>query len=148
MSDNFLNLIPVSPSFVPDIIAQNNAKSFLFQRYIDNRIEFITTDKIEFVDQGGNFDTVSCNLCGHALASEVWQTAMDGAFQRQFDDLEFTTPCCNKITSLNDLKYEMPAGFARYIMRIANPQTGLSNDEISKLEGVVGSKLKIVWAHY
>ena len=148
MSDNFLNVIPVNASFVPDITAQYNAKTFLAQRYTDNQMEFITTDKTEFVDQGANFDAVSCNLCGHVLDTEVWQNAMDNAFQNQFKDLQFRTPCCNKVTSLNDLKYEMPAGFARYIMRIANPQTGLSNDEISKLEDVVGTKLKVVWSHY
>jgi len=148
MSDNFLKLIATNPNFIPTDFAQRNAETFLTSRYPNNRIEIITTESVKFVDQGSNFESVACNLCGKTLEIETWQNAMDYAYQNRFEDLHFVTPCCNKTNSLNDLHYTMPAGFARHVMIISNPQNELSKQEISKLEEIVETSLRSIWAHY
>jgi hypothetical protein len=111
-------MIPTNPSYVPDTSEQNKAYNFLVKLYGNANIEFITTDTIEFIDQGENFDSLFCNLCGKTIDIEDWQNAMNKAYTTQFTDLTFITPCCNKKTSLNDLTYHSSAGFARFVMTI------------------------------
>ncbi len=148
MSDTFLRIIPTTPSYVPNENYQRNAVTFLTQLFPGNQIEQEISETIQFIDQGANFESVACNLCGQQLEIEKWQDVMDNAFQNNFDDLKFTTPCCNQITSLNDLDYRMPAGFAKYFLSISNPQRELSRDEISNLKTILDTDIKIVWAHY
>ncbi len=72
---------------------------------MNEQIEFIKTDTIEFIDQEGNFDSVSCNLCGQNIELKNWQNAINKSYDKQFTDLTFVTSCCNKETSLNDLSF-------------------------------------------
>ena len=148
MSSSFIKLIPTDPSFVPVGIAQENVKRFLSQRYTDDQVEFISYEHAEFIDQGQNFESVSCNLCGNKLDIEYWQTTMDEAYEGQFVNLMFATPCCKKKTSLNDLTYEQPAGFARHVICISDPQKALTKDDIEELQNILRTKLRIIWAHY
>src|SRR6188474_2996206 len=76
ISSTVLKLFPTDPSYVPDKIKQANAKTFLNKIYKKEQIEFIITDTIEFVDQGENFESVSCNLCSDTIETEDWQNAM------------------------------------------------------------------------
>ena len=61
MSNIVLKFIPATPNFVPDKANQDKAKSFLANIFKGDNIEFKTTDEIEFVDQGSNFEGVFCN---------------------------------------------------------------------------------------
>ncbi len=148
MSSSILKIISTDPSYLPDKIDQTNAKKFLTKFYKDHQIEFTTTDTTEFVDQGENFETVSCNLCGLDIEIEYWQNAMNNAYEKQFTDLTFVTRCCNKITSLNDLKYKWPAGFSKFIMSISDVQNELDEKNIKELQGILCTILRIIWAHY
>lgn len=148
MSSTVLKIIPTTPSYVPDKIKQDNAKIFLTKFYKDGQIEFITTDTIEFVDQGENFESISCNLCGHNIEMEAWQNAMDNTYKKQFTDLTFITPCCNKETSLNDLNYKSPAGFARFVISVSDPQNEIMEKDLKELQDILGTTLRIIWAHY
>ncbi|HEY6504628.1 MAG TPA: hypothetical protein VIZ28_11685 [Chitinophagaceae bacterium] len=148
MSSSFLRLISTDPLFIPTEVAQKNAKVFLSRRYNDNQIEIISNENVELIDQGSNFESVSCNLCGKVLDIEDWQNAIDVAYQTQFANLIFTTSCCKKDTSLNDLTYEQPAGFAKHVTSIAHPQQELTKDELEALQSILGTQLRIIWAHY
>jgi hypothetical protein len=148
MSSTFLRIISTDPSFDIDKDLQEKARTFLFKIYQKEQIEFINTDTIEFVDQGENFENVSCNLCNSLIETEVWQNAMDNAYKNEFKDLFFITPCCNKITSLNNLDYNWPAGFAKSIISISEPQNGLAEKELEELEGILKTDLRNIWAHY
>jgi hypothetical protein len=148
MSSSFLRLISTDPSFVPDTISLASAKTFLSRRYTNDQVEFIFSENIEFIDQGQNFESVSCNLCGHMLDIEDWQKAMDDAYESKFVNLMFTTPCCKKNTSLNDLTYERPAGFAKHVISISSPRQVLTKDDLDTLQSVLKTKLRIIWSHY
>lgn len=148
MSSTVLKIIPTTPSYVPDNIQQDKAKIFLTSLYKTEQIEFPSTDTIEFVDQGGNFDNVFCNLCGQNIEIEDWQNAMDNAYQNQFTELTFVTACCDKKTSLNDLIYHSPAGFAKFVMAILDAQSELSEKDFKKLQDILGTTLRNIWAHY
>ena len=93
MSSIILKIISTNPSYIPNKEKLENGKIFLEHLFKGNKIEFVATDTIEFVDQGENFESVSCNFCGHTLEIETWQNLMDNAHKTQFKDLSFITSC-------------------------------------------------------
>jgi hypothetical protein len=52
-------------------------------------------------------------------------------------------------TTLNDLKYEWPAGFARFIIDARNPNVDdIDGRDMESLESILGIQLKTIRAHY
>jgi hypothetical protein len=128
MSDFVLNLIPADPAWVPARDAADRAM-LAFQRRVpaatDISIEFFAGT--QFVDQGSSFETVSCRQCGEVLDLAWWTAQMDAAWSLEasrFANLQVVTPCCAATSSLNDLDYYLPAGFASFRMRAWNPARG------------------------
>ena len=148
MSSTYLKLISTDPGFVLDKLKQEKAQEFLNREFKNSKIEIIKTDNIEFVDQGANFEGVSCNYCGRNINIEIWQNAMDKAYKTNFKDLSFVTPCCHKSTSLNDLKYNWPVGFAKFVISIADPPSDIKDDVVKGLEKILGTRIRKIWAHY
>ena len=148
MSVSFLNLIPIKPNFVPSGPMQEKGKVFLKNIFLGEETEFITTDGIEFIDQGENFKNVSCNLCNQIIEIEFWQTQMNKCYEKHFNDLAFTTECCKKQTTLNDLIYNSPAGFGRFVIKIRNPEKDMDVKQIKELEVILGVNIRQIWAHY
>jgi len=108
-----------------------------------------TTDEVRFVDQGGNFERILCPFCNHELnVEDWWHSAMNKAYESKFRSLEVQTPCCRRQTSLNDLRYEWPAGFARFDLSARNPQVRSLPDHVqSELEQILKCSLRQIWAH-
>ena len=148
MSPTVLKIIPTDPSFVPSITQQEYANDFLSKLFNKEQIEFTTTDYIEFIDQGENFDSVFCNLCENQIEMEDWQSLMDKAYESQFTNLVFITSCCNKTNSLNHLSYCSAAGFSKFAMKILDAQSEPTSGQIKNLGQIVGVDLRVVWAHY
>src|SRR5438045_4682754 len=113
MSDTLLRLIPQQPTHVPSAGARERAQLVLSRSvpFADD-IGWRVTQHVRFVDCGGNLEVVRCPRCGTDVG-EWWSLAMELAHEQQFQDLRVTTPCCGARTSLNDLDYVWPAGFAR-----------------------------------
>jgi len=107
---------------VPDADAQSSAASLLRDAFPRaNHVDVRTEHAVTFVDAGANFETVSCPQCANELEQDWWGDAMDRAAESTFADLAVTLPCCGASSSLNDLRYEMPQGFARFVIDILNP---------------------------
>ena len=150
MSDDILRLIPTDPDYVPDAETQRRACA-LFASFIPQASEVLirTSDTIEFVDQGTNFERIVCPLCGVVLDNGWWQNAMDTAYVTGFADLGAPLPCCQKTVSLNDLHYQWPAGFARFVLEAHCPNIAdLNYGQINALEEILGCSLRRIWAHY
>jgi hypothetical protein len=148
MASTVFKIISTNPTYLPDNIQQDRANIFLTKLYKNEQIEFIKPDTIQFVDQGENFDSVSCNLCGQNIEIVDWQNAMDKAYDKQFTDLTFVTSCCNKETSLNDLTYHSAAGFAKFVITISDAPDELSDKNFKELQDILGTTLRKIWAHY
>ncbi|MGB4771268.1 MAG: hypothetical protein WBP58_07410 [Chitinophagaceae bacterium] len=148
MSSTVLKIIPTNAHYVPEKFQQEKAKVFLNKLYKSGKIEFITTDITEFIDQGENFDSVSCNLCGQNIEIEDWQNAVDKAYEKKFADLGFSTPCCNRETSLNDLTYHSAAGFAKFVVTISDALYEIEERDLNEMQQILGTPLRIIWAHY
>ena len=107
-----------------------------------------TTEEVRFIDQGSNFEGVYCPACSADL-DQWWKEAMDRAWQTRFANLAAVVPCCGSATSLNDLRYVWPAGFARFVLEAKNPGiTDLAHHDLAQLETTLGCRLRRIWAHY
>lgn len=158
MSSTYLRLIPADPTFVPKATARQQARdlpaSFVPEAW---QVSATATEEVEFVDPGANFVNLSCPACGAVLWDDWrpapwWYEAMDRAHQAHFRDLIVTMPCCGARCSLNDLHYDWPAGFARFVLEAVdpwvNPWTDVTEVMIATLEHVLGCKLKRIVARY
>ncbi len=149
MSENHLKLIPTDPYFIPDPNAMNQARQLfdvLMQGSYKTTMEVFAT--VQFIDQGANWETLFCPNCQSVIDVEWWQQAMDRAFESGFLELGVNVPCCGFRTTLNDLRYVWPAGFARFRLAAINPPSDLSDEQLRELEHILGKSLRKIWAHY
>jgi hypothetical protein len=149
MSWDILRIIPSQPHYVPDLQSQEMVKQ-LFSSLVNSADE-ITTDvweDAEFVDQGGNFESVMCPNCGTDLEA-WWIDAIDEAYAKRFRQLNVEVPCCGAKTSLNDLSYFWPAGFARFCLSARNPNIAdLGPDQLVMIGVAINCPVRKIWAHY
>jgi hypothetical protein len=150
MSDYYYQLIPTIPAYVPDDGARESARE-RFASFVGNAagVTMEVWEHVEFVDCMGNFESVSCPVCGTLLDDDWWIRAMDAAYGEQgFADLRVTVPCCGAATSLNDLNYHFPQGFARFVLSAFEPHVSdLEDWQVHELEEIVGCKLRKIWVH-
>lgn len=150
MSVEYLRLIPNDPYYIPpkqtDAVAQEKLSQLIPRA---TEITVTVYETVQFIDQGGNFESVSCPYCGKDLQG-WWQKAMDGTYKTQFENLTVTLPCCYRQTSLNDLHYQMQAGFARFVLSVCNPDLGrkLTESELEPIERLLNCKIRQIWASY
>lgn len=149
-SGNQLKIIPTEPNYEPSTEQQKEAIRYLASKFSKNELRSILTNKIEFIDCGENFESVSCNHCEQTIEIENWQEAMDKAYQTSFSDLTFLPPCCHKRTSLNDLEYDMPSGFSKYVIELIDPEIkdNQKTDLTKNLKEIIGQDIELIWAHY
>jgi hypothetical protein len=163
MSDNWLILIPTDPPYLPDTKAQHKAlkvyKSFVSD---ESEVNINVTDAVVFVDPGTNLERILCPICHTTIDLDWWKEAMKAASgadpdiewedlekEPEFENLIITTPCCGNITSLNDLQYDWPAGFARFALEALYPDiSDLTDQQMGVLERILNCKLRKIWAHY
>lgn len=150
MSENFLRLLPTDPTFVPSAAAASAALRAL--RLIAPRsheIDVVEEPEVVFLDAGGNFSAVRCPACQAELVIiPWWQDEMSRAYETKFEDLSVVPPCCGSPTTLNDLDYDWPQGFARWWLEARNPDRGkLQPHELGELAAAVGHPLREVWTH-
>jgi hypothetical protein len=149
MSDNFLVVIPTDPSWQPEDDGADRAGNVVADMMPDaEEVEGFITEEVEFFDAGENLDRVKCPFCATEI-SEWWADAMDAAADVGFADLGVVTPCCGKPTSLNDLVYEMPQGFARFSISVTEPDiTELSTDALRRIGEALGHPVRAIWQRY
>ncbi len=78
-------------------------------------------DSIDVVSCGANLEQISCPQCGAELAFDWWGEAVSERYGTGFSTLVVTVPCCGVETSLNELTYDWPMGFARFRIEVRQP---------------------------
>lgn len=149
MADTYLRIIPVDPVCVPSALARERALGILRRAVpLADEIQSRVTSDVRFVDCGTNFENVRCPVCGTDIG-EWWSMAMEVGHEQHFADLRVSTPCCGAQTSLNDLLYSWPAGFARYTLEVLNPGVGsLAERVLDGVQRALGTRVRVIWAHY
>ncbi len=148
MSSHILKIISKNVMYLPTDTALESALAYLKGIYNESVVSFEITSEVEFIDQGGNFETVSCNLCQKQMEVEFWFEKMNIAFENKFRDLNFTTKCCNKETNLNILNYDGDTGFAKFSISIQSRLQGLSFEQQQALEMILKTDLKWFWCQF
>lgn len=147
MATHVLKLIPTDPWLIPPEPHWSVAAT-RFHQFVPHAetIETSSSATIQFVDPGGNFERVRCPACATDI-TDWWTTAMDAAWQSNFADLSISVPCCAITTTLNDLQYEWPAGFARFTLAARNPnrEHGLSVEALDERQEILGCRLRQVF---
>jgi hypothetical protein len=149
MSDIVVRVIPPDPQRVPSESERALCLALLRQRLPGaDAIRETLTAKVRFVDAGDNFHEITCPACGKHVELDDWAEAMMRSSGADFENLAAKFPCCGKETSLNDLRYDWPQGFARWDLEVRNP--GLSREDFAGIAEELGKLLgfapRVVWA--
>jgi hypothetical protein len=142
-------VIPEAPEFTPSATARAKAVALLGRALpLADDVSSHLTEHVRFVDCGANFETVHCPGCGTDMG-EWWTLAIEAGHELQFRDLRVTVPCCGLHTSLNDLRYAPPMGFARFSLEVLNPGVETLPERIRlRLERELASRVRVIWAEY
>ena len=150
MSDNYLKLIPADPHYVASGTALARVKFLL--EHICPKAQLITIkvpDRVVFFDAGVNLEAVYCPFCGSVQTDWFYRTTSELDKRNRLDDINVTVPCCGMATTLNDLRFVSPAGFARCGVEVLDPDRGcLTEDELIPLAEAMGCNVRQILAHY
>lgn len=145
MSTLYLCLFPADPYFAPDEGQRERALSQLTEFVLlAGKIEEESSDHPVFVHPGGNWEGVECPRCGRDL-DDWWPETTRRAKDTQFSDLRVRTPCCGLETTLNDLHYRWPSGFARYVLSARDPRRDPTVADLHEFEITLGTPIKKLW---
>jgi len=150
MSDNWIEIVPQDPDFVPALETQNRAKAY-FEKIAPNADEVTITagDTIKFFDCGANFQSIHCPECASEIDMDWWGQEMSQATQDDgFILEEILTPCCHVASTLNNLLYDWPQAFGRFCISAMNPDIGtLTDNTVAQFEAVLGCRITVVYQH-
>ena len=151
MSDHLLRLIPSDPEWEPDEVALRRAVRVLLIPWRPTPSVWARpcTGRSCSSTRGDDAERIACPSCGDEIDRDWWAARMERASAEEFARLAVTTPCCGSRTTLNDLDYVWPAGFARVELRVVNPGRGwLAEEERRRVEDALGHPVREVRAHY
>ncbi len=146
MSDPWLIYIPEDPHAAPTQPAIETAVALL--RAIAPEAEDVRatlTQNVRFHDCGENWSGVACPGCA-ADVETWWITAMEPAHEAGFETLGVVMPCCDATTTLNDLTYLWPVGFARFDLHARNPNIDDTTPDVDATIAVaIGFSVRKIW---
>jgi hypothetical protein len=150
MSDHLTRWIPLDPSFVPDEASAARAVEWLRARApAAEHVTANSSSTIRFVDCGANLEAIHCRRCGAQLSLTWWDEAMETAAATDFEDRAVRLPCCGEPDTLEMLRYDEPAGFARFVLEARNADIGAPTAEDDERVGaLLGTPVRHVLAHY
>lgn len=152
MSDDFFCIIPTERTLVPpEAVHQRALDEVRALAPEAHDVKLRVHDEIAFIHAGGNWEATRCPLC-NADVDEVddswWGEAMDQASKSRFEVLDVTMPCCGGRSTLADLHYEWPQGFARFEIEVMNPgREPFSIEELARLETALGCPVRVILQH-
>lgn len=149
MSDSFIRWIPLDATFVPTEAGRRHAMEWLRHRAPRaDEVSGEVSPEIRFVDCGENLERIVCDRCGASVDESWWQDAMSQAAETQFTKRDVVVPCCRIKTRLDDLRYEWPIGFARFVLEARNAAIELTDEDDARVAEILGAPVRRILAHY
>lgn len=148
MSDTIVRIIPTNPYHRVSEATRQQVIEYLKRTMHADIYEVVSENKPVFVDCGGNLDAIKCPVCGATLDFGWWGDAMDASFEHAFADLSLMLPCCNQPSSLNDLVYDFPCGFACEMIGLLNPSADPDDEVLAAVGQLIGCPVRVIYAHY
>lgn len=155
VSDNCLRLIPVIPTWVPDVEAVAAARGYVAGLFVGpgasaDEVTHEFYDKVTVIDSGVNTESAKCRRCSGRV-DLAWVCEVIGQRADDLSQLDVVLPCCGETSSLNDLEYDWPMGFASFEICVLNGTRApyeLQPDELERLGSLLGCSVRQVLAHY
>lgn len=145
MSNYIIKIIPANA--YSHIASQKVQQAVDFLKMSFENISVVTHESPVFVDCGENLEKIICPFCDAEIDFGWWGEAMNVAYETDFTSLGIETPCCHKGSSLNDLKYYFPCGFARFEIDIFNPMAELDEKCLEAIQILLGEKIRVIHSH-
>jgi hypothetical protein len=153
VSDSWLVIFPTDPEWLPDP-GQEALATAAIARLVPTDIaeqpELTRTANVEFIHAGENFEAIRCPLCAEELDQVWWDGHMSEQYcaERGFRLKPIVAPCCGGTTTLNDLAYEWPLGFARWTAQVLYPERGwLTEEELREVELALEHPVRQTFRH-
>ncbi|MBI5366821.1 MAG: hypothetical protein HZA54_07270 [Planctomycetes bacterium] len=143
MTASRLIIVPADPDFVPEPATLGALRAALAAYAAPAAIHVAIHSHPVFIDPGGVGEIV-CPLCRELIPDAWWRSALSRAAAGHHHHLLIRTPCCNAHSTLNDLIYEYPARFARFVAEVANPTRPPSDEETLQLQELLGCPIRYV----
>ena len=147
MSDYIIKVIPTDPYYFIEGQNKSQIADYLKTRIIADNIEIKTYDSPAFIDCGSDLEKIICPICGATIDFDWWRAAMNAAWNTRFMELSVKLPCCGENSTLNELQYHFPCGFACAELSILNPLAELDEECLSYIQEVLGTPVRCVQAH-
>ncbi|MDE6761683.1 MAG: hypothetical protein K2J90_13570 [Lachnospiraceae bacterium] len=148
MADIITKIIPVKYDYIADEEQTQAAIMYIKEIVPDCQIEAEVFETTQFVDCGGELEVIKCPDCGEDISFGWWGEVMEKAAEKEFSDLSVKLLCCGRDSSLNDLEYYLPCGYARMEITIANLERKFSEKELVNIGELLGEKVRIILARY
>jgi hypothetical protein len=155
MSDTILSVIPTDPRWQPEPARAEHARALVagllsMERRGFDKLKVTWHEQVAVVDCGENIQRIICPHCAAEIATQWWHDLLEehavGGFG--FDDQTATLPCCGRSTSLTDLDYDRPCGFARFEIEIWNPDRDpFTADELASIAQAIGHPVRQITAN-
>ncbi|HWD21420.1 MAG TPA: hypothetical protein VHB20_19295 [Verrucomicrobiae bacterium] len=149
MSDNWLILIPKSPSYVPSLEAQDRAVALV--KTIAPESDEVKAEVSKYprlIDCGANLEKITCPNCHVELRVDWWADWVSKEEELNFPLKPTQLPCCGTTQCLADLFYDWPQGFARFSLEAMNPNIpDLPPGADLGFENMLGCSLLKIWQH-
>ena len=113
-----------------------------------------------FIDQGSNLEAIICPACRARLSfhtapnaqavQQWWYSIAEQLEGANLANLQVAMMCCQSSVSFGDLGFDWPAGVASFEISVMNPGIAQALPEglVRQLEGILGCRVRQVWAHY
>lgn len=147
MSDYIVKIIPTDCTYSVTKKQADHLLKFIKSKIHADNIKTSIYETPVFVDCGSNLETISCPYCRAQVDFSWWNESMNTARENSFKELSVIMPCCGKESTLNDLLYDFPCGFACIEFDILNPSMDFDNETISIIRDLLGSPIRMVHAH-
>jgi hypothetical protein len=157
VSVNVLSVIPTDHLWQPSTSAAAAAE-LVVRRLDPEAVEVAAewSEHVMFADCGSNWEGVRCPSCNEDIEAWFGDRISAASDESQFKDLAAVTPCCGTRTTLNDLTFSWPAGFASFRIRVETPTRAwqrpsdpwFSDSEIELVAEALGAPVRQVLAHY
>jgi hypothetical protein len=153
MSDDVLSVIPTDPRWQPTREAGEQAAAIasrlaLREDDLDVEVDVEWHETVAVVDCGQNLERITCGRCNAEIGTDWWGDLLEERFETGFDDLVVRLPCCGAESSLNDLDYNWPCGFAKFEIALWNPGLDwFADDELTLLAETLGHPVRQIRAH-
>jgi hypothetical protein len=155
VSDDYIRLIPTQVTWEPTESAAESAMSYVAGLFsgVNGSADEVTTKfyaDVALIDSGVNTSTAKCRSCGNSVDLE-WVFEVVDERVADLSHLDVIVPCCEAMTSLNDLEYDWPMGFARFEIAVLNGSREvheLQAHELERVGSLLGHPVRQVLAHY